>query len=267
MSVNDAGFLSPEIDQHRDRILAKWSKQFELCGRVSRCCHAQKFKFTVHPENRQEVLAIGAFLKLLGDAEGSVILFERGLYSQGCSLLRVAIECSITIAKICNDTDFARAFDYVGEAERLKLLQRIKTADHPGFDSLREDIPEGLIKELEESVRGEPRKIVEQWANDVGMGQIYDVQYRLFCTDVHTGPYSLERFFHIDQQARIRGIVWGPLIEEECRPHLMEIARLLLDGLERVAKVFGVNVERELQPLLQEYDSLNKELAALKQPS
>lgn len=266
MSINDAGFLSPEIEKHRDRIRAKWPAQFELCGRVSRCCHAQKFKFTVHPENRQEVFAVGVFLKLLGDAEGSVILFERGLYSQGGSLLRVAIECSITLAKVCGDPTFARAFDYVGEAERLKLLRRIKSADHPGFERLRQEIPDTLIEDLDALVRGEPKKVVEQWAKDVGMGQIYDVQYRLFCTDVHTGPHSLERFFEFDREASIRGIVWGPLIEEECRPHLMEIARLLLDGLERVAKVFGVNVEKELTPVIEEYQSLNKEIAALKQP-
>lgn len=262
MSVNDAGFLSPDIEQHREQIRTQWREHFDLCGRASQCCHSQKFKLTVHPENYQEVYAVGVFLKLLGDAEGAVILFERGLFSQGSSLLRVAIECSITLAKICQDQAFASAFAKIGEGERLKLLKCIKNSAHPELQRLREEIPDGLLAELEESVGGE-KKIIEQWAGHVGMGNVYDVQYRLFCTDVHTGPYSLERFFVTDEEARINEIVWGPLMDEECRPHLMEITRLLLDGLKRVASVFNVDVQKELSPLMGEYESLNKGIAKL----
>jgi len=90
-----------------------------------------------HSKDAQEVCAVGLFLKITGDVEAATLLLERGLASQARSLLRVAIEGSIILAKICGQYEFAHAYAIVAEQERLKLVKGIKNNKHAGYDDLR----------------------------------------------------------------------------------------------------------------------------------
>jgi Family of unknown function (DUF5677) len=194
MSIDESGFLSPEIEVYRQKIRQRYAESFDLIERVSRCCHASKVKFQVHNLDGQEVCAVGLFLKILGDVEAATLLLERGLTSQARSLLRVAIEGSIIMAKICEQYEFAKVYAIVAEQERLKLIKGIKNDKEAGYKSLRREFTDSLVESIEETVAGQPTANLRQWATDVNMAPIYAGAYRLFSADVHSGAASSVNF-------------------------------------------------------------------------
>ncbi len=169
MSIDELGFLSPEIELYRQKIRQRDAEFFNLVERAGRCCHAAKTKFQVHNQDGQEVCAVGLFLKITGDVEAATLLLERGLTSQARSLLRVAIEGSIILAKICEQYEFARAYAIVAEQERLKLIKGIKNDQRAGYENLRTEFTDSLVKSMEATVAGQPTANLRQWATDVNV--------------------------------------------------------------------------------------------------
>ena len=264
MSIDELGFLSPEIELYRQSIRQRDAEFFNLIERAGRCCHAAKTKFQVHNRDGQEVCAVGLFLKITGDVEAATLLLERGLTSQARSLLRVAIEGSIILAKICEQYEFARVYAIVAEKERLKLIKGIKNDERTGYENLRTEFTDSLVASIEATVAGQPTANLWQWANDVNMAPIYAGQYRLFSADVHSGAVSLTKFFIMDDEGQMKGINWGPELEDACRAELIEAVRLLLTGLALANKLFKVDVDTEANPIFEEYQRLGAMVAEQK---
>jgi hypothetical protein len=256
MSIDELGFLSPEIDLFRRKNRERYGEFFVLIERAGRCCHAAKTKFQVHNRDGQEVFAVGLFLKVTADVEAATLLLERGMVSQARSLLRVGIEGSINLAKICEAYEFAHAFAIVAERERLKLIRGIKNDERAGYERLRAEFTDSLVKEIEATVEGKPTSNVRQWATEVNMAPIYAGPYRLFSADVHSGAQSLRNFFILDQAGEISGINWGPELEGDCRAELLEAARLLIAALALANKLFKIEVSKEADPIFAEYKRL-----------
>lgn len=256
MSVDELGFLSPEIELYRQRIRQRYAEFFNLIERACRCCHAAKTKFQVHNRDGQELFAVGLFLKITEDVEAATLLLERGLTSQARSLLRVGIEGSIILAKICEQYEFARVYAIVAEQERLKLIKGIKNDKRAGYENLRTEFTDSLVTSIEATVAGQPTANLWQWANDVNMAPIYAGPYRLFSADVHSGAVSLSKFFITDEAGELKGINWGPELEDDCRAELIEAVRLLITGLVLANKLFKVDVDSEANPIFDEYQRL-----------
>lgn len=256
MSVNESGFLSPEIELYRRSIRQRHAEYFNLVVRASQCCHAAKTKFQVHNKDGQKIFAVGLFLKLTTDVEAGTLLLERGLTSQARSLLRVATEGSIILAKICEQYEFARVYAIMAEQERLKLIKGIRNDGRAEHGKLRTRLTDSLVKSIEATVAGQPTKDLKRWATDVNMAPIYLRQYRLFCADVHSGANSLTNFFILGAAGEVTGIKWGPELEDDCHGELLEAVRLLLTGLGLAAKLFKVDVDNEADPIYEEYKRL-----------
>jgi len=253
MSVYELGFLSPEIELYRQRIRQRYVEFFNLIERACRCCHAAKTKFQIHNRDGQELFAVGLFLKITGDVEAATLLLERGLTSQARSLLRVGIEGSIILAKICEQYEFAHVYAIVAEQERLKLIKGIKNDERAGYENLRTKFTDSLVTSIEATVAGQPTANLRQWANDVNMAPIYAGPYRLFSAHVHSGAVSLSKFYFTDDEGEIKGIDWGPELEVDCRAELIEAVRLLITGLALVNKLFKVDIDNEANPIFEEY--------------
>lgn len=264
MSIDESGFLSPEIEVYRQKIRQQYAESFDLIERASRCCHASKTKFVVHNLYGQEVCAVGLFLKIIGDVEAATLLLERGLTSQARSLLRVAIEGTIILAKICEQYEFAYVYGIVAEQERLKLIKGIKNDKLTGYENLRREFTDSLIESIEETVAGQPTANLRQWATDVNMAPIYAGPYRLFSADVHSGAASLSKFFIMDEAGVIKTINWGPELVDNCQAELSEAVRLLLTILSLANKLFKVDVDTEADKIWEEYKQLAARVAEQK---
>ncbi len=86
MSLDEQGFLSPEIEQYRERIRAKNQLSFQLVEDLNRFCQQTKYRLRIHNRDGQQLFAGCLLIKLLNDIQAAVILFERGLVPQGRSM-------------------------------------------------------------------------------------------------------------------------------------------------------------------------------------
>jgi hypothetical protein len=252
----EAGHLSPEIEIVRGRIRLRWTDHVRLVEDTVKACH--RCKTRLKAESPQKLCAAAVFLKLLSDAEGAYILLERGMRSQCRSLLRIALEASITLAKICQSPEFARAYGLLGEQVRLKMLRAIGETDHEVLKDIKTHVSEMMVQSLYLELKGERERNLCTWADEVGMKDIYETLFRLFSADVHTSPQSLTELF-VFQGEDTKGIEWGPNPDYDCRPELIEIVRLFLDGLDRVANLFDIDVEPVLGSLVKEHSRIGRQ--------
>lgn len=262
MSLDELGFLSPDLVQHREAFRQKYSDQFSLIEKAVRCCHATKYRLQVHNRDGQEVFAAGLFLKLIADTEAAVLLLERGIASQARSLLRIALECSINLANICKSEEFLNAYILISERERLRLIKGIKSSKSADFAEFKKTMADELIQEIAERLQGHPEAKIRGLAENVGMQDFYNAQYRLYSADVHSAPHSIETLFAYDKNDQIESFNWGPIPEQDIRPELVESARLLITGLKLISEAFEVDVANEVTEMVGEFQRLGGEMAA-----
>lgn len=259
MSINDQGFLSSEIEAYRTKFRSTHSAYFDFVERVSRFCHKIKFDIKPHSRDGQEIFAAGLFIKLMADVEGAVLLLERGLVSQAASLLRVALEALITLAKVCQSYEFVEAFIRVGERQRLKLVRGMRSNPAQAFDTIKEELTDDLIKHIVEIVGDTKEEKVEQWARDVGLSALYDAQYRLFSVEVHSRPRCLERYLIMDETGELKDIRWGPNLNENLRPELIEAARTLIAALFFLDKLFELRIDEQIKKFTADLAKLDEQ--------
>ena len=93
-----------------------------LANKSLAICRGYEPQIVIDPDHPQKVYAAAFFAKVLRDTEAAILLLGLGMTSQARSLLRVAIECEITLAKCCESPEFFQAYMIVAEKERLRLL-------------------------------------------------------------------------------------------------------------------------------------------------
>jgi hypothetical protein len=152
LSLDDEGFLSKEIDDFRNGIRSKHQAYFDLIERLNRYCQQTKYRLVVHNRDGQELFTACLVIKLLNDVQAAIILLERRLASQGRSMLRVALECLVVLAKITQSYEFVHAYVKVGEQDRLKLVKAIRQNPNQGFDDVRADLTDDLIAAIKEQL-------------------------------------------------------------------------------------------------------------------
>lgn len=256
MSIDREGFLSPDIEQFKKLYRKRFQEYFSLAHAAVQQCHALKFRLDVKDTDGQRVYAAALFLKIMMDVEATMIILEHGMGSQGRSLLRVALEASFILANMCKSTDFLRAYAMMGECQRLKLVRGIKGSKDPGLTNVQNELNDELVRELEQSVKGESSKSAEHLARNVNMDEIYNTHYRLFCMDVHTGPASLDRMFIENDAKEIIGFRGGPDEKEDLVPELLECARLLLQATRHMSTLFELSIESDLTDIFKEFARL-----------
>jgi hypothetical protein len=104
-----------ERDSHTSR--SRWPEYFMIAEKSLAICRGYRSQFVI-PAHPQKVHAAAFFAKLLRDAEAALLLLKFGMLSQARSVLRVAIECEITLAKCCKSPEFCEAYRIVAEKER-----------------------------------------------------------------------------------------------------------------------------------------------------
>lgn len=230
---------------------------FVLAKKSLAICRGYEPQIVIDPDHPQKVHAAAFFAKLLRDAEAALLLLEVGMLSQARSILRVAIECEITLAKCSKSPEFCEAYRIVTEQERLRLLKGIRRVNPGDFDEVKDIIHEKLVTELADALRGAPEKKLEQWATDVGMGTLYQTGYRLYSADVHSGAHCLQHFLNYDLSGCASRVNWTPT-ETDCRVELTEVSRVAINGLSLAGILFGLTHDETFKQHLIEHHRLEE---------
>lgn len=259
MGMDEQGFLSPDTESVIKQIRGRYPHHFRQFDRIHRLCHEIKYKLHIQTHDGQQVFSAGLFMKLLEDIEGAIVLIERGMSVPARSLLRVAIECLITLANMKDDPAFAQAFAIVGERQRLKLFRGLSAETFASIDGLDRQAVNDLVKQLQSITSGSPNKNIEQWAKNAGLSYLYEVPYRLLCSPSHSDPYFLERsYFKGNERGELEGFLWGPFRNDDMSGLLIECIRLLIYGANYVGEVFKLDVAKTTQQYDDEMRQLNE---------
>jgi hypothetical protein len=256
MSLEEEGFLSSQIGDVREQIRVRHASHFDLVRRVNVFCQEKRSRLTLYNRDPQQLIAVCLMLKIFEDVQSSILLLESGLVSQGRSLLRIATEALIILAKIANSEEFFKAYVLSGERERLKLLNAINANPLYEDENLRKDITPELVEQVKKSVDGIESKNIEQWAKDVKLDVMYDIVYRLFSQDVHTHPRVIEKYLRFREDGEVGQIRWGPWIEEDIRPELFEAAKILLLAMDAIGHLFELQIQQEIKSFWAEIKSI-----------
>jgi hypothetical protein len=258
MSLDEQGFLSPEIEQYRERIRVKNQLSFKLVEDLNKFGQQVKYQLKIHNRDGQQLFAGCLFNKLLNDIQAAVILFERGLVPQGRSMLRISLESVIVLGKICESYEFVHAYAEIGEKDRLKLVRAIRNAPTDVFKDIKPELTDELIHKIEETIGGtESTRNIEQWAKDVGLHHLYAGAYRLFSQDIHSSPRVFDKFFMTNEENEVIGFEWGPKEDEDLRVELMESARYLIQAMSFMNKLFELNIDTSLKIFDNQYKELD----------
>jgi len=261
MSINDQGFLSPEIEGYRARFRESHVPYFDFVDRVSHFCHQTKFKIKAHSRDGQEIFAVGLFIKVMQDVEAGVLLLERGLVSQAASLLRIGLEALIILGKVCQSNGFVEAFIRIGERQRLRIVRAMRSNPAEAFDVIRGDLTDNLIEHIVDLIGDAKDETVQQWSQDIGLSALYDGQYRLFSSEVHSRPRSLERYVDLSDVGELQDIRFGPDLNENLRPELLEAARILITAMAFLNTLFELGIENDIVTFTTELARLDEQAA------
>ena len=247
-----AAMLNPDQKTARRGI-----EYFALVQRMFVFCHERRVQFPIGPQDPQKVHAAAFFAKLLRDDEAAFHLLKHGMFSQSRSMLRVAIECEIILAKCCRTPGFDEVYRLASEKERLRLLKGGQRITQGEFENVKQAIPKPMIDALADALRGTPEKIVEQWAIDVGLGDLYQTGYRLYSADIHSTTRSVGGFLEYDESGLASGVEWVPPVND-CRSEVVEILRVAINGFAHIANLFELPPDDAFIDLRREYCSVEE---------
>lgn len=259
MGIDDQGFLSADIENYRNKIRDVNHPYFGFFEDLNRFCQQTKYHLEVHSRDGQEIFAGCLLIKLLNDVQAAVILFERCLVSQGCSMLRVALETLIFLGKICESYEFVHAYVKIGERDRLKLVQSIKSTTTNHFEDIKPELTNELVRKIEETIGGtECASNKEQWARDLNLHHLYVGAYRLYSQNIHSSPRVLDQFFITNGESEVIGFEWGPSADYDLRAELLKASRYLIYGMSFINKLFGLNIGGKLETFESQYSKLDE---------
>ena len=256
MSLEDGGFLSHERDTVREAIRNRHVKHFYLAKRVNMFCQERRVRMEVYNRDPQQLIAACLMLKIFEDVQGSILLLESGLDSQGRSLLRIATEALIILAKVVSSEEFFRAYILAGERDRLKLLNAIKSNQLYVNEEIQQDITPELIEQIKNSIEGTESKNVQLWAKDVNLDVMYDVVYRLFSQDVHTHPRLIEKYMVFREDGEVGQIRWGTGVGNDISTELIEAAKILLLAMDAIDHLFELQIKEEIKTFWKELQEI-----------
>lgn len=235
---------------------AQVDEYFSLAADSFSFCSAYKKQVVIDPAEPQKVLASAFFAKLLRDAEGANFLLSHGMVSQARSLLRVAIECEIILAKCCKSPEFCESYRLVNEQDRLKLLKGVRKITAGSFDDVRDLFTEEMVNALAKSLKGTEEKQLERWARDVERNDLYQTGYRLYSRDVHAGAFCMQQFLKYDSEGNPYEVNWHP--SGDCRIELIEVSRLALSALNLIGWLYKWTYDEPLKAHQANHERLEK---------
>jgi hypothetical protein len=211
--------------------------------------HRLLYEVKVSPDDRPQFLAATMLARLLSNAQGSILMTERGLSVEARTLARSALETVFVISAVANEP---KAIDKLVDAEHRnrRMVARVLSAS----THLDEEHQAAIATLL----NGPPgnRFDVYEIAKIANLQDTYDVLYRDLSHDVHASIGALERYAKSDAEGNIVGLEYGPgnIDVPNC---LLPVLFSMLIGFSRVAEVLSISKFAEmLSNFKTQYDDL-----------
>ena len=206
MSIDEAGFLSPTIEEYIKKYRAENPGWFQVAEDLNHLAQRQLLSISVPDHDQRIIISTLLFMRGLSNFQGAIILVQRGMSSDARILTRSCFEAVFYLNALGKDPAFLDALLGDDTARRQKTA-RAQLKDISGLAPNEVEILTGVLEE-----KIELREInLAHVANKAGLTKQYDVFYRpLSNFSAHPSMSALSQHLHADEQGLATGLRRGP---------------------------------------------------------
>lgn len=248
MSINDSGFLGPQIESISSDILKKHQAAFDLCFETNRVAQKLKYSFSSPFDDLQRVMATCLFARVLNGFQATVISSKYGLSVEARIIVRTILEAFFYLEQVCKDETFADKFATDSEARRLSHINYI----------LRER-PDLLSPQIKQALEKQKAELLARGISSASklnlpkiMGRMY-AAYRSLSDKVHPTAWSVQQYIQATEDPSRSLVEWGPS-NDELEQTLALGCHILIQSLKHMCVLFAV--EASSSTLDAAFDSL-----------
>lgn len=213
MSLNESGFLSPDIVAWVAKHRAEAPQAFRLADALNRA--AVRMLFASPPkDDKQQLMVALLFARLLELYQSVLVLAERGSISAARALLRVMCEATFYMRASQKDPAFIDAYVQDDRFRQAQLIEAL-TAIPPEANAVAPEILEDLKRQAAQ-LRAQIKADKQSWlkaADTAALADLLDF-YRLFFVPysnaVHSAARDLNSHVVENDQGSIASLRWGP---------------------------------------------------------
>ena len=259
-SIQESGFLSPAIAHWITKHRKEHTAWFTLADTLNRL--AQRLMLSAAPPkgNLQKLLVALLFARVLSHFQGVILLVERGMTTEGRSLLRGMLDAVFAVVALSKDGGLVDAFVDDDTVQRYKLVQsfralpkEIRKLHRLGDDKL-EELANTLKKDIDERDIKPLRS--EFLAQKAGMLGHYQTLFVLLSSSTHSRARDLERQVEVGPDQNVTELIWGPDVHD-IDDVLMPTCECLFIAARALADLYGNHEQdAELEGTWKTYESL-----------
>jgi len=213
-SFDETAFLSGDMVEITKREVLKHRSLFDLAYDLNAYSQKLKFECDVKNKDRQALITIGLYFRVLDSFSSAIILCENSLGHDASALTRVGIEAMFYMKAVAEKKGFVNEYVKSDQKSRLKLLNVASQPDsalHELFEKDSEHLSE-LKQKLKDEIDSE--QISEQQAIEVAkkveLQPYYDYAYRVLSQYVHPSPRSLSKYYKFNNEDEITDLRYLP---------------------------------------------------------
>lgn len=220
--------------------------------------YSESFKNELHveaqetPEEKQKIIAIVVFVRLLEVVQSGFILACHGVNEELKSLFRIFLDSYFVLANCCESPDFIPTYFLSDEPARLKLMNSTAKHNSELFKQINQYATKEIRSELDERVKDEKIEAFNSflYAKNVNCDEIYDSLYRLMSASVHTSPRCLDHYITVDSEGIILTVNHMP-DPEAINRSIYDFIFFFIKAIKGVSNLFGIDNISKLEAFSQ----------------
>lgn len=214
MSLNETGFLSPDIQQWIAKHRRESSDAFRIAEALNRAGVKTLYASEPAKDNNQQLVVTLLFARILSHYQCALVLAERGAVVSAKAVMRVMLEAAFTLGACVKDPTFLDLYVKDDRKRRADMIEAL--LDLPAEEIA---VPREELEQLEQDASSLRLEIREDKLPKLGAyytakrAELLDF-YRLFyvpyCNAVHTAVRDLASHVNEGPTGDIASLKWGP---------------------------------------------------------
>jgi hypothetical protein len=250
MQTNNIQPLDPVFDEFKVLLVDCYNLAAEVPGMIA-----------VYNENPLQLITICLFVKILNTTRAELLLFENNLLSEVYVSLRHQMEAVFVLKACYEDAPFLREYIKSGALYRLKLGNIISQngsefRENDNFDEEKVNSRKAELKAIVDE-NGIKEIKIQELAKTAKLKSFYNTAYRFFSNVVHVGISSLDDYFVMGADGKVRELSVFPY-QKDIADLFIAAIELILLALDCINKIFKVNIEEKLKVLQERLNNLAK---------
>lgn len=255
-TIDSNGFLSPEIQRYLDVCHTIYARWFELVHAVNHLGQSLLGEVKIDSTDQQQSIAALLYSRVLGHAQGAVLLIERCMPTQGEVLCRASLEALFGFIAVAEKADTAELLVKADRYDQSSLLKAVLRRSE-SLNAHSQQQTTALLQEIKEDLERNPSSALNarDLAERAGQIALYDSLYKVLSLSVHSNLRDLEQQLSLDDDGIPTLIGWGPKLDG-LDDLLLIVTQILLLAVSTMCRLFRLEHQEEIQLLDKQYTTL-----------